>query len=69
MRGRMSGMPDATKRRKWKTFAIGLSIRLVGVALIWLGDGHNSLFRKSFGRNRRRAYSLWNWCPQIFTSV
>ena len=34
------------KRRKWKLFGIGLAIRLVGVALLWLGDGHDSAFRK-----------------------
>ena len=30
----------------WKLFLIGLMIRLLGVGLIWLGDGHDSLFRK-----------------------
>ena len=34
------------KNRKRKLFAIGLAIRLVGVGLIWLGVGHDSLFRK-----------------------
>jgi hypothetical protein len=34
------------KRRKWKLFGIGLAIRLVGLLLIWLGDGHDGLFRK-----------------------
>jgi NADH:ubiquinone oxidoreductase subunit 4 (subunit M) len=34
------------KRKKWKWFGIGLAVRLVGVALLWLGDGHDSLFRK-----------------------
>ena len=34
---------------KWrgpKVFAVGLSVRLAGCALIWLGDGHASPFRK-----------------------
>ena len=34
------------KRRKWKWFCIGLAVRLVGLLLIWLGDGHDSVFRK-----------------------
>jgi hypothetical protein len=29
-----------------KRFAIGLGVRLLGVGLIWLGDGGDSLFRK-----------------------
>jgi hypothetical protein len=37
----------ATARRKWKTFAIGISIRLAGLALIWFGDGSSSLPRKT----------------------
>jgi hypothetical protein len=36
-----------SKHPKLKTFALGLSIRLAGVALILLGDHHNSLFHKS----------------------
>ena len=35
------------KRRKWKRFGIGLAVRLVGLLLIWLGDGHDSVFRKA----------------------
>jgi hypothetical protein len=35
------------KRKKWKIFALGLATRLVGVALIWLGDGSDSFFRKT----------------------
>jgi hypothetical protein len=27
-------------------FAVGLAVRLVGVLLLWLGDGHDSWFRK-----------------------
>lgn len=27
-------------------FGIGLAIRLFGAALVWLGDGHDSVFRK-----------------------
>ena len=34
------------KHRKRKLFAIGLAVRIVGVGLLWLGDGHDSLFRK-----------------------
>jgi len=34
------------KWRKWKMFGIGLGIRLVGVLLLWLGDGHDSVFHK-----------------------
>jgi hypothetical protein len=36
----------AGKHRKRKLFFIGLAVRLVGVGLLWLGDGHDSLFRK-----------------------
>jgi NADH:ubiquinone oxidoreductase subunit 4 (subunit M) len=28
-------------------FSLGLAVRLVGVLLIWLGDGHDSLLHKS----------------------
>ena len=35
-----------TKRQKWKLFSIGLAIRLFGVLLLWLGDGHDSVFHK-----------------------
>lgn len=34
------------KPRKWKLFGLGLAVRLVGVLLIWLGDGHDTVFRK-----------------------
>ena len=30
-----------------KLFSLGLGIRLLGLALIWLGDGSEGLFRKS----------------------
>lgn len=33
------------KPRTWKLFGIGLAVRLFGVLLIWLGDGHDSVFR------------------------
>lgn len=33
-------------RPKWKLFGIGLAVRLLGVFFIWLGDGHESVFRK-----------------------
>ena len=39
-------VPSNEKRRKWKLFGTGLAVRLMGVLLIWLGDGHGSLFRK-----------------------
>lgn len=43
-----SGPPAGLeKRRKWRLFGIGLAVRLFGVLLIWLGDGHDSLFRKA----------------------
>jgi hypothetical protein len=35
------------KRKRWKMFGVGLAVRLLGVALIWLGDGSNSIFRKA----------------------
>lgn len=41
-----SHLADAKKRRKWKLFSLGLAVRLVGVLLLWLGDGHASWFRK-----------------------
>ena len=28
-------------------FGVGLSVRLLGLALIWLGDGSPTLFRKA----------------------
>ena len=39
-------LASAKKRRKWKLFGVGLAVRLVGVLLLWLGDGHDSWFRK-----------------------
>ena len=35
------------KHHKWKMFSLGLAIRLLGVALLFLGDGGNSVFRKA----------------------
>jgi hypothetical protein len=35
------------KRRQWRLFALGLGVRLVGVALIWAGDGSPALWRKA----------------------
>ena len=29
-----------------KTFLFGLTVRLVGAAMIWLGDGHTSILSK-----------------------
>jgi len=34
------------KQRTWRIFATGLAVRLAGIVLIWLGDGHQDLFRK-----------------------
>ena len=31
----------------WQMFGMGLGVRLAGLALIWLGDGHDSVFRKA----------------------
>ena len=39
-------VPGTEKRRKWTLFGIGLTVRLVGLLLIWLGDGDDSIFRK-----------------------
>ena len=36
------------KHRKRRLFALGLAVRLVGVALLWLGDGSDSLLGKGF---------------------
>lgn len=33
-------------RASMKTLLIGLGIRLVGLGLIWVGDGSDNLFRK-----------------------
>ena len=39
--------PAGTKKsRNWKLFSIGLGVRLIGVLLIWLGNGYDSVFRK-----------------------
>ena len=50
---RITGGPEscarvgrAKRRREWRLFGIGLGVRLVGVGLLWLGDGHDSVFRK-----------------------
>ena len=34
-------------RRQWLTFAVGLGVRLIGVALLWLGDGSDLVWRKA----------------------
>jgi hypothetical protein len=39
-------VPRSEKRQKLKLFGIGLAVRLTGVLLIWLGDGHDGVFRK-----------------------
>jgi hypothetical protein len=35
------------RQRKLRIFLFGLGVRLVGLLLIWLGDGSSSIFRKS----------------------
>jgi hypothetical protein len=35
------------KHKDLKLFSIGLGVRLLGVGFIWLGDGHDSPFRKA----------------------
>jgi hypothetical protein len=35
------------RKRKWRMFGVGLAVRLFGLALIWLGDGGSSVFRKA----------------------
>ena len=35
------------RKKKWRTFGLGLAVRLLGLLLIWLGDGSPSVFRKS----------------------
>ena len=39
-------VPSTEKRRKWRLFGVGLAVRLIGILLIWLGDGHDTVFRK-----------------------
>lgn len=34
------------KQKRWRLFGVGLAVRLIGVALLWLGDGHDHWFRK-----------------------
>jgi hypothetical protein len=35
------------KPRQWRLFALGLGVRLVGLALIWAGDGSAATSRKA----------------------
>jgi hypothetical protein len=37
-----------TPRSTLSIFAFGLSVRLLGVLFIWLGDGHDQWWRKAF---------------------
>lgn len=37
----------ATPARKWRLFAIGVAVRLLGLLFLWLGNGYTSIFRKS----------------------
>ena len=46
MMPRASSRPLMRERPRLKIFAAGLAIRLAGAGLLWLGDGHNSVFRK-----------------------
>jgi hypothetical protein len=34
-------------RRKWRMFGSGLAVRLLGLLLIWVGDGSPGVFRKA----------------------
>lgn len=44
----MAVIPEpASPAPKRRLFLIGLGVRLFGILLLWLGDGHPSLFRKS----------------------
>ena len=36
----------ASRATGWRLFAVGLGVRLVGVALIWIGDGSPLWWRK-----------------------
>ncbi|HKP16413.1 MAG TPA: hypothetical protein VJT85_10110 [Gemmatimonadaceae bacterium] len=36
-----------TRQRNWRLFALGLGVRLVGVALLWAGDGSSAWWRKA----------------------
>ena len=50
-RGLQSQEEDAGCRRvqnqkRRRLFGVGLAVRLIGVALLWLGDGHDHWFRK-----------------------
>jgi hypothetical protein len=47
--GSAGGLPireEVRKRPGWRSFVVGLGIRLVGVAMIWLGNGRTSLLSK-----------------------
>jgi hypothetical protein len=35
------------RRRKWRMFGVGLAVRLLGIGLIWLGDGSPTVFRQA----------------------
>lgn len=37
---------SARRRRNWRIFAAGLGVRLLGVALLWYGDGGQTIWRK-----------------------
>ena len=39
--------PPPARRRTVKLFLVGLGVRLLGLCLIWLGDGSDSLFHKA----------------------
>ena len=45
--GESEANPSREKRRKWKWFFSGLAVRLFGLLLIWIGDGSDSLPRKT----------------------
>ena len=39
--------PPGAVRRNWRLFSLGLGVRLVGVALIFAGDGSTLWWRKA----------------------
>jgi hypothetical protein len=35
------------KKKNWRRIGVGLAVRLLGLVLIWLGDGSPQTFRKA----------------------
>jgi len=44
----MSEATAPTRARNWRLFALGLGVRLIGLALIWAADGSPLWWRKAF---------------------